>query len=113
MFKKLSATGLNGLMAILLMSLLVLPITSMGLADVKTNRSSLGAFPSEVLSAQDAKESENPKCVCPELVITPEIEREIYEKVLKEMMNEEKMNTNKGVTEKVESVEENQESITQ
>ena len=76
MFKKLGTTGLNGLMAILLLGMLILPLTSIGLAGIKPNMSS-----NQVLSAQDTQQ---PECVCPKLVITPEMEREIYEKLLME-----------------------------
>ena len=84
MFKKLGATGLNGLMAILLLGMLALPLSSIGLAGVKTKLSSIGASSSEVLSAQDAKDMQGSECVCPELVITPDMEREIFERLLRE-----------------------------
>ena len=79
MFKKLGTVGLNGLMAILLLGMLVVPLTSLGLAGVKPTLSS-----KDVLSAQDSQPSLERECVCPSPVITPEMEREIYERILKE-----------------------------
>lgn len=76
MFKKLGTIGLNGLMALLLLGLLVMPLSSIGLAGIKPNIPS-----SNVLSAQDIVKE---KCTCPKLVITPEMEREIYERILRE-----------------------------
>ncbi len=98
MFKKLGATGLNGLMAVLLLGLLALPFTSIGLAGVKTRVPS-----SEVLSAQDSQDMQSTECVCPELVITPEMEREIFERLLREEEEEEKENETTAETEEMEN----------
>jgi hypothetical protein len=76
MFKKLGTIGLNGLMTLLLLGLLVMPLSSIGLAGIKPNN-----LPNNVLSAQDIATE---KCTCPKLVITSEMEREIYERILKE-----------------------------
>jgi hypothetical protein len=76
MFKKFGTIGLNGLMAMLLLGMLVVPLASLGLSGVKPALTS-----KDVLSAQDSLEE---RCVCPNPVITPEMEREIYERILKE-----------------------------
>ncbi|HOM78160.1 hypothetical protein KBG31_00300 [Patescibacteria group bacterium] len=76
MFKGLVTTGINSLMTVLLLGLLALPITSLGLATVKNNLPQ-----TQVLSAQDEISQD---CSCPKIIITPQMEREIYEKVLKE-----------------------------
>ena len=79
MFRKCGKIGLNGLMVVLLLGLLVLPISSMGIAGVKTISSS-----SEVMSAQDTIQNQN-ECVCPvcpQITIDPEMERLLYEQHL-------------------------------
>ncbi len=80
MFKGLLTTGVNGLMAMLLLGMLALPITSIGLAGIRNNLPQ-----TQVLSAQDEMPQE---CVCPKFIITPEMERDIYEKVLNQMEEE-------------------------